>query len=91
MKKIFSALLTAVLSATCGTMASRANVAGGNGEKLPVTLSTDGNRTLLSNGIIAATIDTVNARVISMKLRGREMVQTSGNRRDVYFSMAGGF
>jgi len=90
MKRIFSALLTAVLSTTCGTFAARANVAGGDGKKLPVTLANEGNRALLGNGIIAATIDTANARVISMKLRGREMVQTEGNRRDVYFSMAGG-
>jgi rhamnogalacturonan endolyase len=50
----------------------------------PVKVTVDGGKAILDNGIIAATIDTANARVVSLKYCGKEMMGV------VYFSMAGG-
>lgn len=54
-----------------------------------VTLTQSGEQAFLSNGIVTATIEKSNARISSMKIRGREMVKSSGRQGQVYFSMAG--
>ncbi|WP_334319668.1 polysaccharide lyase family protein [Termitidicoccus mucosus] len=60
---------------------------GAHGTGADVTLSMQENNVTLSNGIVTATINTSNARVISYLFQGTEMADTNGY---IYYSMDGG-
>ncbi|MDF9827029.1 autotransporter-associated beta strand protein [Ereboglobus sp. PH5-10] len=77
------------VASLCAGLALAANDPGGgaNGAGADVTLSVQGNNVILSNGIITATINTANARVISYLFNGTEMVDAGGY---LYYSMDGG-
>ncbi|HVX85700.1 MAG TPA: polysaccharide lyase family protein [Phycisphaerae bacterium] len=82
-------ILAGIILLTAGA-AARANVAGGGNEGPDVTITKQGNNVILSNGIISATIDPANATVLSMKVKGHEMVSTAGQHKSIYFSRDGG-
>ncbi|MDF9832341.1 autotransporter-associated beta strand protein [Ereboglobus sp. PH5-5] len=79
-----------LVATLCASLALTANDPGGGvaGAGADVTLSVQGNNVILSNGIITATINTANARVVSYLFEGTEMLDTSNGY--IYYSMSGG-
>ena len=56
----------------------------------PATISNDGRNVILSNGIVAVTIDVAGASIAAARYGSHEMVSDTGRHRDVYFSRDGG-
>ena len=86
----FGRLGLLALLCVLGALPAAANVAGGGSGGAAVTLTQEGHRVVLANGIITATVDTASAAVVSLKYRGREMVSAAGRHARIYFSLSGG-
>ncbi len=57
---------------------------------LPVQITQEAGRVVLSNATVSATIDSENAQVLSIEYDGHEMVSRTGRHRNIYFSRDGG-
>jgi rhamnogalacturonan endolyase len=72
-----------------GIAEAETNVPGGGNAGPAVTVARQRSYATLANGIITAVIDTVSAKVISLRYQGHEMVSQTGRHKTIYFFVVG--